>query len=61
MKRKRKLRALLKLLKATADEMERVAHADGLTTYVAYNTRQKIRRLRIERPEKRRTRKWTQK
>lgn len=59
MKRKRKLRVLLKTLKAAADEMERVAHANGLTTYVAYNTRQQIRRLRIERPEKRRTRKWT--
>ncbi len=61
MKPKRKLRVLLKVLKATADMMERVAHAGGLTEYVAYNTRQKIRRLRFERPLKRRARKWTRK
>ena len=39
--------------------MERFAHAGGLTTYVPYNTRQKLRRLRIERPEKRRVGQWT--
>jgi hypothetical protein len=60
-RKKAKLRVLLKRLKAAADKMERFAHAGGLTEYVAVNSRQKIRRLRIERPEKRRARKWTRK
>ena len=59
MKRKRKLRVLLKTLKAAADEMEQFARRSGLTTYVAYNTRHKVCRLRIERPMKRKMRNWT--
>lgn len=61
MKHKVKLRVLLKRLKAAADELEQIAQAGGLPTYAAYNTRRKIRRLRIERPEKRRTRQWSRK
>jgi hypothetical protein len=56
-----KLRVLLKKLKAAADELEQMAQAGGLPEYVAENSRRKIRRLRIDRPAKRRVRKWTQK
>jgi hypothetical protein len=58
-KHKAKLRVLLKRLKAAADAMERFARRSDLSTYVAYNTRQKVRRLRIERPMKRKMRNWT--
>ncbi|MCX6972523.1 MAG: hypothetical protein NTV93_20560 [Verrucomicrobia bacterium] len=61
MKRKVKLRVLLKRLKAAADKMEQVAHSAGMPDYAAYNTRRQIRRLRIDRPLKRRARKWTRK
>lgn len=61
MNRKVKLRVLLKRLKAAADAMERVAHKVGVPNFTAYGTRCQIRSLRIERPLKRRARKWTRK
>jgi hypothetical protein len=56
-----KLRVRLAFLKRMADAMESLAHRNNMDTFVAYNTRQQIRRLRFERPAKRRARKWTRK
>ena len=60
-KSKMKLRVRLAFLKRAADAMERMARRIGMDTYVAHNTRAAIRRLRIERPSKRRARRWTTK
>lgn len=54
-----KLRVFLKRLKRAADDMERMARELGLPLFSAENSRRKIRRLRIERPDKRRARGWT--
>ena len=61
MKPKQKLRVFLKRLKRTADEMEKLARSLGMPLFSAENSRRKIRRLRIERPDKKRVRKWTRK
>jgi hypothetical protein len=53
-----KLRVFLKRLKRTADEMEKLARTLGVPFFLAENSRRAIRRLRIERPEKRRARRW---
>lgn len=56
-----KLRVQIKRLKAAADALEKLACEEGLPGFSAENSRRKIRRLRIERPEKRRARKWARK
>ncbi|MFZ4682051.1 MAG: hypothetical protein ACOYMS_06090 [Terrimicrobiaceae bacterium] len=54
-----KLRERLKLLKKAADAMESFAARMGMCPLVAVKTRAEIQMLRLERPEKRRARKWT--
>ena len=60
-KSKMKLRVRLAFLKGAADAMESFARRNGMDTFVAISTRKQIRRLRAERPAKRRARKWTTK
>jgi len=54
-----KLRVKLKRLKRAADAMEHTARKVGIGEFEAHNTRVEIQMLRLERPEKRRARKWT--
>lgn len=57
-----KLRVRLAFLKRAADEMERAARRMGMGDgFSALRTRSLIRRLRLERPAKRRARRWTTK
>jgi len=54
-----KLRVKLKRLKKFADALERFAGRNGMDPDVAFKTRAEIQMLRLERPEKKRDRKWT--
>ena len=54
-----KLRVKLKRLKKFADALERFAGRIGMDPGVAVKTRAEIQMLRLERPEKKRDRKWT--
>jgi hypothetical protein len=56
-----KLRRRLAFLKWAADTVEKYARQHGMADFVAHNTRSLARKLRAERPAKRRARKWTTK